>query len=753
MWCIVMHGSIWRFSFCRQEQDAYIVRFWLAQFFALSCVRVNSYFLSYFVFLVGVVSCVGMLFRGVLPNDHFLRGVLQHFHGIAWNRWRALFGYLRGCRHYRKCHWDLGTCQTALTDNPRCFHVIGGRCVDGWLFYSGRGRCGKGTNCFLFQATAWCLPICNIVSAVGELKAKSHFEAQGRGKLYSYGDGVTVIYRDNYGTGRGGGVQFIFLRVDCEPVLGTTDFARSFLSDRLLFDYMKVYFRMTTCKYPRNDRGMAFSDVARRTGRRNCFGLGYSSDNSGDGPPMTTPLSGWGARKKSSRSQGKGWESILSNEAQSTDSYRDRLVESFSSLQSQAMASCHAPSTLRSYGSGWNSWARYCEFFSRSSWCKTVAGAPMSFQDIVKQIQDYIHFECAVRQVQPDSIKGVYLAGIADYYDRCGVMNRFREASGHNIVQLVLASYGRSWSKKHPDSSKVKIAFGLSYALHTEKLIQSGLLLVGGIVCSDCTDLVSYMIGVRVVTAIWMGIFFLLRKNEFLPRYDVGAGMQEPCRRQNLRFFDNHKMEIPYDRIGSQRAFSVSLTLRFSKTDQTGHGRIVQHEATQDPSTCIVRRLEEYFRVSRDYFKATSDSMLFTVPGLPTDLTSAVLTEVMRDTTNALGLPAESISAHSLRYGGATALSQAGFPEYIIAFYGGWAPGSVAMRRYIVQSASARQMVSTHMAQTAYASSVDELVRETLAGRIRQERVSIPSSGSRSGLEAVMGPNFALMPRKRQRRR
>ena len=498
--------------------------------------------------------------------------------------------------------------------------------------------------------------------------------------------------------------------------------------------------------------GVLSLDGGELDGHLSGFGPEYSSDNSGDGPRDGVLTSGWGHRNNAGKKFGKGWSSILSGDVQTLSASRNRLQASFPMLQSQAMASCHAPATLRSYSTGWGSWSRYCDFFKRNPMLEDSILTPMAFHDVIMQIQNYVHFECAIRQMQPDSIKNVYLVGIADYFDRNGVINAFRQASNHNCVQLVLSSYSRSWKKKHPDSSRVKIAFGLSYAIHAERLIQSGALTVGGYVCSDRRNFILYMIGVRVVTALWMGIFFLLRKNEFLPFSEDPKGMQEPCRRRNLRFYDSTRLEIPYGRIGLQLAASVSLHLRFSKTDQTGHGRIVQHESTGDSNTCIVHRLEEYISVSRDYFHATADSGLFSVPGLPTDLSSDVLTAVMRGTTTALGLPENLVSAHSLRYGGATALSQAGFPEYIIAFYGGWVNGSVAMRRYIVQSAQTRRVVSDHMAKTAYAISVEELVRETLAGRDSVVGGVEKCGGVVSDLDVLMGPVFASMLKKRKRR-
>jgi hypothetical protein len=127
--------------------------------------------------------------------------------------------------------------------------------------------------------------------------------------------------------------------------------------------------------------------------------------------------------------------------------------------------------------------------------------------------------------------------------------------------------FSRSWKKKHPDSTKVKIAFGLSYAIHAERMIQSGSLKVGGYICSDPANLVMYMVGVRVITAIWLGIFFLLRKNEFLPHKEITNSMQEPCRRNNLRFFSKHMLEITYSQIGIQIAASVTLRQIRQDTD------------------------------------------------------------------------------------------------------------------------------------------------------------------------------------------
>ena len=48
-----------------------------------------------------------------------------------------------------------------------------------------------------------------------------------------------------------------------------------------------------------------------------------------------------------------------------------------------------------------------------------------------------------------------------------------------------------------------------------------------------------------------------------------------------------------------------------------------------------------------------------------------------------LGWSASKISAHSLRYGGATMLAAAGLPQYVIEYFGGWAEGSKSAKFYM----------------------------------------------------------------------
>ena len=53
----------------------------------------------------------------------------------------------------------------------------------------------------------------------------------------------------------------------------------------------------------------------------------------------------------------------------------------------------------------------------------------------------------------------------------------------------------------------------------------------------------------------------------------------------------------------------------------------------------------------------------------------------MKLTVLSLGWSNNKVSAHSLRFGGATMLAAAGLPQYIIEYFGGWAQDSQAVSK------------------------------------------------------------------------
>ena len=117
---------------------------------------------------------------------------------------------------------------------------------------------------------------------------------------------------------------------------------------------------------------------------------------------------------------------------------------------------------------------------------------------------------------------------------------------------------------------------------------------------------------------------------------------------------------------------------------------------------------------------------MWDIPGLPR-LTCDTIAILMKTTCDLVGLPADKVSAHSLRYGGATTLAAAGYPEYIIAFYGGWAEGSKAMKRYIRPSNSISRTVSHQMASAECSMHVQKVVNQLMKQRVEVTDNNIPT--------------------------
>ena len=84
---------------------------------------------------------------------------------------------------------------------------------------------------------------------------------------------------------------------------------------------------------------------------------------------------------------------------------------------------------------------------------------------------------------------------------------------------------------------------------------------------------------------------------------------------------------------------------------------------------------------------------------------------VMKNTGEFCGFNSSKISAHSLRYGGATMLAAAGLPQYIIAYFGGWCEDSKSLQIYTQLNVSSNRNVSRIFSQGDKASLEETRIR------------------------------------------
>ena len=151
---------------------------------------------------------------------------------------------------------------------------------------------------------------------------------------------------------------------------------------------------------------------------------------------------------------------------------------------------------------------------------------------------------------------------------------------------------------------------------------------------------------------------------------------------EKIKFFDQNGLTIPLQKVSAKTSHVRTLTIDidYSKTDQLGAGRLVSH-VRNEAGCCIVDEVVRWWVALRDHLSYTSEDFLFCkLKGDPI-IMDAHVAKAMKKTVLSLGWKDDKVSAHSLRYGGATMLAAAGLPQYIIEYFGGWAQDSQSLSK------------------------------------------------------------------------
>jgi len=340
-----------------------------------------------------------------------------------------------------------------------------------------------------------------------------------------------------------------------------------------------------------------------------------------------------------------------------------------------------------------------------------------SVEETVAHVNTYIAIQCGMRGMHPSSLRKTYLPGIRATFAMGREINNFENAIASKDVKLVLEGCEKVYLKMHPVADKVKIAFGMDLALCSKEVMKKL-----GTFKEDPRHMELKQ--KRMFVVMCVGIYFMLRKSEHISKKD---GSPAGLKRAKVTFLDYHNRTIPYDCIGKPgyEARKVCIPTDFSKTDFSGFGRRPWHIRQEDPrkkDVCIVQILEEWIAMTRDEYGARAEDELYAVPGIE-KVTAYRLHQIMRDAVRAyagdvsIGRIATS---HSLRYGGATMMAAAGFPQYLIAHYGGWTAGSEALKKYVRPSDESIERVSRYMTDMALAQPSRHYIDDAIA--VQQSR-------------------------------
>jgi hypothetical protein len=347
------------------------------------------------------------------------------------------------------------------------------------------------------------------------------------------------------------------------------------------------------------------------------------------------------------------------------------------------MSASLAVNTKASQSSAVTAWRRFCGYAGADPLCRGVSSEKL--EDIVVA---YLAFEIGVRGLSPASMKKVYLSAIASHFVGCKIRNGFSDAIKSDLVKYVLRGYLKIYSLMHPAGEAKKLAFTIELIKYLRVVLTADQLKKHGGLFARGLDL-----------ALKFGIYFLLRKSEFLPGYSriksepIRCGMKFSV----VRFYDFEGSVVSWRKVIPGCAKSVEILVPRSKTDQYGYGRVVRHVRVSGPN-CIVKELERWVAHCRDKLNAVPSDGLFCVGGAPILVEGDVAAAMKRIVVH-LGWDASKISAHSLRYGGATMLAAAGLPQYVIEYFGGWAEGSKSAKFYMQVSGRSVANVSAVMSE------------------------------------------------------
>jgi hypothetical protein len=344
-----------------------------------------------------------------------------------------------------------------------------------------------------------------------------------------------------------------------------------------------------------------------------------------------------------------------------------------------AMESSLEQSTLSSQRSAVKSWTRFMDCMGLGD--PLMIG--LQLQVVESIVMRYLSFEIGLRGMNPRSINKTYLGGIASHFVRIDARNLFQDAVASKTVKYVKRGYEKIHALMHPAGGSKKIAFTLELTHHVNDALDKCRSHMGKVFKRKA-----------ILLAITLGIYFLLRKSEYLPVSAKNKGRKWKF----VKFFDSNGVQIPWNLIGKTRAYEVLLNVDKSKTDQYGHGRLVRHKSMEDGSECVVKKLVDWVVECRDNYGATLDDYVFQI-GDRILVSASEMTAAMKRTVEFLGWDSSKVTAHSLRYGGATMLAAAGLPQYVIAYFGGWTADSKALRRYMQLGAGAVARASRIMSR------------------------------------------------------
>jgi hypothetical protein len=149
--------------------------------------------------------------------------------------------------------------------------------------------------------------------------------------------------------------------------------------------------------------------------------------------------------------------------------------------------------------------------------------------------------------MNPASIKGSYLSHIMNHFTINHIDNQFSAARASSIVKLTLAGYVRIHHAINPISGARKFAVTIELVVYLEEALNKFL----PIWLKQARAVQSLSLAME------FGIYFILRKSEYLPAGFVSGGLSW----MDITFLDNQGLKINWLHIRQQSVKSMQINI------------------------------------------------------------------------------------------------------------------------------------------------------------------------------------------------
>lgn len=265
----------------------------------------------------------------------------------------------------------------------------------------------------------------------------------------------------------------------------------------------------------------------------------------------------------------------------------------------------HGIGTRRAYSSGWNHYVEWCTKFGR----EPLSGDPGAVALYITDCADFGHAAATIN---------VRIAAIGKAHKMAGVSLNLKDATLVAVRSGINRTIGTAPKRKAAVVTRAEIRLMLA-------------------ACAPSTD----RMGARDRAIILIQFGSLLRRDE-VAKLNIGDVELVPGK-------------------------GLRVTIRKSKTDQTGAGEVVRINANPaDPAFCAVRAFEQWMQHRRQASDGGApDRALFCRTGLRhafsgEGIGDLAVRDVVKSAADKAGLDADAISGHTLRRSGITAAAEAG---------------------------------------------------------------------------------------------